>query len=418
MASVINPQWSSAFESFLKPARYKGGKGGRGSGKSHHFAQSLVVKCATESRTRAVCIREVQKSLKESAKRLIEDKINFLEASGFKIKNDEIVTPGDGIIIFEGMQDFTAESIKSLEGFDVAWVEEAHTLSQTSLEMLRPTIRADDSEIWASWNPRNPEDPIDKFLCSENPPESLVLCHVNWDQNPWFSKVLEEERQHDLHFNSHRYAHIWEGEYEPMVKGAIWTRDNLRQYRRDKSPSLSRIVVGVDPAVTDTEVSDTHGIGVAALGEDNRGYVLEDGSRKGSPRDWAERVISLYDKWEADAVVIEVNQGGDMVRHTLQAYRRDIRIIEVRATRGKHVRAEPISALYNLGQISHIGTHQELEDQLCKFTSHGYEGSDSPDRAEAMIWAFSELFPRLTRNPGQDKQSMSYQLQTEGAWMG
>ena len=106
--------------------------------------------------------------------------------------------------------------------------------------------------------------------------------------------------------------------------------------------------------------------------------------------------MALYDKWDADAIVIEVNQGGDMVRHTINTVRKGIRIIEVRATKGKHVRAEPISALYTLGRISHVGTFPELEDEICKFTAHGYEGEDSPDRAEAMIWCFTELFPRLT----------------------
>jgi phage terminase large subunit-like protein len=123
----------------------------------------------------------------------------------------------------------------------------------------------------------------------------------------------------------------------------------------------------------------------------------------------------MFDKWEADAIVIEVNQGGDMVRHTLNSVRKGLPIIEVRATRGKHVRAEPISALYTLGRISHVGTFPELEDQLCQFTAHGYEGDDSPDRAEAMIWCFTELFPELTR--AKISAPTQKVIQQEGAWM-
>jgi len=422
--TVITPQISDAYQPFLKPSRYKAVKGGRGSGKSHFFAQAAVVNCAAVLGTRVVCIREVQKTLRESAKRLIEDKIETLGAKGFKVKNDEIETPGGGVIIFNGMQDHTAQSIKSLEGFKVAWVEEAQTLSKTSLELLRPTIRIDDSEIWASWNPRSAGDPIDAFFSGEHPPENAIIRHINFDQNPWFTSVLKAERIYDFESNPHRYAHIWLGEYEPMVAGAIWDRATLHANRRREAPQLERILVGVDPAITSPETNargtpDYHGIGVAALGADDRGYVLEDASRQGGPKDWAERTIATFDKWEADAVVVEVNQGGDMVKHTLQSYRRELPIIEVRATRGKHVRAEPISALYKLNRISHVGTHRELEDQLCRFTNHGYEGpsGESPDRAEAIIWALSELFPALTQSTQKMNHEENFPV-VEGAWMG
>ena len=148
----------------------------------------------------------------------------------------------------------------------------------------------------------------------------------------------------------------------------------------------------------------------------------------GSPHAWATRAVAMYDKWDADAVVIEVNQGGDMCRHTLQTVRKNLPIIEVRATRGKHVRAEPISALYTLGQVSHVGTFEELEDQLCQFTAHGWEGDDdkSPDRAEAAIWLLTELYEELIRDQGRDKakdddeEAKYWQhnpQQGEGAWM-
>ncbi|MCK5444188.1 MAG: DNA-packaging protein, partial [Rhodospirillaceae bacterium] len=161
---------------------------------------------------------------------------------------------------------------------------------------------------------------------------------------------------------------------------------------------------------------DYHGITVCALGEDQRGYLLEDGSMQGSPHQWATRAIALYDKWDADAIVIEKNQGGDMCRFTLETIRKGVRIIEVHATRGKHVRAEPISALYSLGSISHVGTYPELEDQLCKFTASGYEGEDSPDRAESMIWGFTELFPKLTTEKSEPQPF--YGSGQVGSWMG
>jgi phage terminase large subunit len=163
--SVLQIPTARVFEPLLHPARYKGAYGGRGSGKSHFFGELLVEECQATKGSLGVCIREVQKTLAQSSKRLIETKIQALGVGqGFKILNDRIVTPGDGLIIFQGMQDHTAESIKSLEGFRIAWVEEAQTLSARSLSLLRPTIRAAGSEIWASWNPRRKSDAIDDFL--------------------------------------------------------------------------------------------------------------------------------------------------------------------------------------------------------------------------------------------------------------
>jgi terminase large subunit-like protein len=150
--AILKIPTAKVFEPLLAPARYKGVYGGRGSGKSHFFGELLVETCQAERGTLAVCIREAQRTLAQSSKRLIESKIASLGVgSGFKLFHDKIETPGDGLIIFRGLQDHTAESIKSLEGFRIAWVDEAQTLSARSLAQLRPTIRAENSELWASW---------------------------------------------------------------------------------------------------------------------------------------------------------------------------------------------------------------------------------------------------------------------------
>ncbi len=154
------PDLAPAFEPLLEPSRYKGAYGGRGSGKSHAFAELLVRRCIEAAPVRAVCIREVQRSLDQSVKRLIEDKIQALGVgAAFRVQADRILAPGGGRIIFQGMQNHTAESIKSLEGYDIAWVEEAQALSIRSLDLLRPTIRKPGSELWFSWNPTRAERP-------------------------------------------------------------------------------------------------------------------------------------------------------------------------------------------------------------------------------------------------------------------
>ena len=206
------------------PARYKSAYGGRGSGKSHFFGELLVETCQAERGTSAVCIRESQRTLAQSSKRLIESKIAALGLGRrFKMFNDKIETPGDGIIIFRGMQDHTSESIKSLEGFGIAWIDEAQNLSARSLSLLRPTIRAEGSQLWASWNPRRKSDAIDDFFRARKPPGAIVV-NANWRDNPWFPAVLEEERKLDLSLYPDRYDHIWEGDYVRAFEGAYFAQ--------------------------------------------------------------------------------------------------------------------------------------------------------------------------------------------------
>lgn len=181
------------------------------------------------------------------------------------------------------------------------------------------------------------------------------------------------------------------------LPGALWSQATLDTYRKSAA-ECDRIVVAVDPAASNNPDSDEHGIIVAGR-EGQEGRVLQDASLQGSPTDWARRVISLYRSWAADAVVVEVNQGGDMVRHTLQTIDPNVNVIEVRASRGKHVRAEPIAALYEQGRIAHVGQFPELEGQMTQMTIHGYEGAGSPDRVDALVWALSDLFPDMTERP-------------------
>lgn len=415
---TLEIQTPRAFLPFLKPSRYKGAFGGRGSGKSHFFAELLVERAFSEPGLRAVCVREVQKSLKDSVKRLIEDKIGALGLGGaFGVMDKEIRTPGDGVIIFQGLQDHTADSIKSLEGFSVAWAEEAQSLSSRSLELLRPTIRMPGSEIWASWNPRNASDPIDVLLRGPEPPVDAIVRRVNYTDNPFFPAVMEAERALDARTKPDRYGHIWLGEFEPTAIGAIWDRLMLHRNRRDVAPSLARIVVAVDPAVSSTPGADEHGIVVCAVGADGRGYVLDDASCRGAPRDWATRAVATMDRFDADAIVIERNQGGDMCRHVIESVRPHCRVIEVTATRGKHVRAEPISALYSMDRVSHVGTFPKLEDQLCQMTAAGYEGEGSPDRCDALVWAMTELFPAVTAQAPRAVEP-DYRHHGDGGWLG
>ena len=177
----------------------------------------------------SVCIREVQKDLKDSSKRLIEKLLSehgLGEADGFKIFRERIETPGDGVMMFTGMQDHTAESIKSLEGFKRAWWEEAQAASKRSISLLTPTIRAAGSQLWWSWNARLKNDPVDAMFRGAEKPTGAIVVNANWRDNPWFfdSPELEQERQDCLRLQPDQYDHIWEGGYLSIAEGAYYAK--------------------------------------------------------------------------------------------------------------------------------------------------------------------------------------------------
>lgn len=230
--TTLRIETAKVFKPLLEHASWKGAFGGRGSGKSHFFAELSVDKALSfpgdfGEGLRIVCVREVQKDLSQSSKLLIEDKIRTMglgEADGFKIWKDRVEFPGDGIAIFKGMNDYTAESAKSLEKFKVAWIDEAQTLSARSLALLGPTIhRWDHSEIWASWNPTRKTDAIDDFFRGHTAkPGEVTSVKANWRDNPFWNASAEKMRQLELERYPQRYPHTYEGEYAGAFEGAYF----------------------------------------------------------------------------------------------------------------------------------------------------------------------------------------------------
>lgn len=266
--SVLKIPTAEVFVPLLKPARYKGAWGGRGSGKSHFFAEHLIEDSLAEpgdsggEGLRSVCIREVQKDLAQSSKALIESKLSKFglgEADGFKVYRELIQTPGDGLIIFKGMQDYTAESIKSLEAFKRAWWEEAQSATAHSLSLLRPTIRATGSQLWFSWNARRKTDPVDVMLRGEQTPTDVAVVKANWRDNPWFTKELELERLDCLRMQPDQYDHVWEGGYIASQVGAYFAK-NLAEARGQGR--IGR--VAADPLMTIRLFCDIGGTGAKA----------------------------------------------------------------------------------------------------------------------------------------------------------
>lgn len=223
---------AAVFEPLLQPARYKGAHGGRGSGKSHFFAE-LLIEESVRRPVDAVCVRETLKSLEFSVKKLLEHKIEKLGVQDyFTVQDRQILSRNGGRIIFEGMANHTSDSIKSLEGFDVAWFEEAQAASQKSLDLLRPTIRKPGSELWFSWNPNSADDPVDKLLRGETPPPDSVVVEANYHDNPWLPEELKTELEYDRKRDPDKFLHVWLGQYRAHSEARVFKNWSVEEFER------------------------------------------------------------------------------------------------------------------------------------------------------------------------------------------
>lgn len=212
-----------------------------------------------------------------------------------------------------------------------------------------------------------------------------------------------------------------DGEYGDAAPGALWTEEMIDRWRETSLPDMVRVVVAVDPSGADDEDNadnDEIGIVVAGLGTDGNAYVLEDCTVKAGPKTWGNVATTAFDRHAADRIVGETNYGGEMVRFVVQAAKPGVPFRKLTASRGKVVRAEPISALTEQGKVRFAGTFPRLEEELCAFTTHGYTGSNSPNRADAFVWAMSELFPGIAREESKPSPKRPLVAVGENAWMG
>lgn len=214
-----------------RPVRHRAAKGGRGSAKSHTFAQALVLKAA-ERPLRVGCFREVQKSIRDSVKRLLDDKIAAIPGlQGFYSSTDSEIRGANGsLFVFGGLRT-NPDAVKSLEGLDIAWVEEASRVSRRSIELLVPTVRKPGSELWWTWNPEMDTDPVDEMFCGEGgaPPGSIVR-HVNYTENPFFPDVLLQELEYDRQRDPEKYAHIWLGDYRRNAEARVFKNWTVEEF--------------------------------------------------------------------------------------------------------------------------------------------------------------------------------------------
>ena len=257
------------FEPALRPSRYKGIFGGRGSAKSWFVAGECVewLLCGLH----VLCVREIQNSIADSVKKLIEARIaEFSLHDYFDITDKEIRCPmSGGLAVFKGMQNHTAASVKSLEGFDRAWWEEASTASQHSLDLLIPTIRKGGSEVWFTWNPDSADDPVDVFMRRDTP-DTAILIESNYNDNPWFPDELRGDMERDLKRDPDKHAHVWGGQYKSLSEArvfrnfrvgelnppdnAVWFYGCDWGFSVDPNAALRFCIIGEDVLYIDDEV--------------------------------------------------------------------------------------------------------------------------------------------------------------------
>lgn len=370
--------------------------GGRGSGKTRAGSEWVMETIALDGARRVALIGQTLHDVEEvmvggpsGLRRAAFDKS---EAPRFYKASRKIVWP-NGAEAFV----FSAEDPDSLRGhaFDLAWCDEfaKWRYAQDTFDNLQFALREGD----------RPRQLI--TTTPRNRPELRALLSVPGVAITRARSVDNKENLSPAFFDAvvARYAGTrlgrqeLDGELLEDVAGALWTRDRIERNRLRAAPEMARIVVAVDPPVTAGPRADACGIVAAGLGVDGVGYILDDRSAHGlSPEGWAARALALFQSLKADCLVVETNQGGDLVRSVMAQVDASVPIRAVHATRGKRTRAEPVAMLYEQGRVKHVGAFAELEDEMTSFGGVGVKGR-SPDRLDALVWAVTELMLRRER---------------------
>ncbi len=381
--------------------RYALLSGGSRSGKTFIACYAVVVRALKAASTRHAILRYHFRDVKNAVGRDTMPKVLKLIGTPYTLdKTDWFFTLPNGSEIWLGGldDDDRVEKILGMEYATIYYNESsqisyhAFTTAQTRLAQKADLV----NRAYVDCNPPTKSHWLYKLFLEHIDPETRVPVPAPekygvLNMNPIDNREnLPEGYIEDTlaALPERKRRRFLEGEWLDDPEGALWKRSMIDDHRHTGTlPNLVRIVVGVDPAVTGSETSDETGIVV--VGKDERGhlYVLGDYSVRGSPLDWAKRVAWAVDKHKADRVIGETNNGGDLVEVTLRTIRRDLPFKKVTASRGKYIRAEPVAALYEKGEVHHIGAFPDLEDQMCEWVP----GDDSPDRMDALVWAITEL---------------------------
>ena len=361
---------------------------GRGFGKTETGAQWVRERVKAGARQIAI-VAETQKDLEDVMVPRIVAVHPPGEAPKVRYEPVRVVWPNGAIAL--GYNGTEPNQLRGPE-FDTAWLDELakYRYARETWDMLQFTMRrGDDPRVFVSTTPR-PIAILKEILAD---PSTVVTRGSTFDNKANLAKAFI-----DTIVKKYEGTRLGRQELEAEiledVPGALWTRAMIDETRRRSAPPLPSVAVAVDPPVTSGENADECGIIVAGVDADGEGYILADHSSQGDkPREWARRAVAAYEMFSADYIVAEVNNGGEMIAEIIRQIDPAIPVKEVRATRGKFTRAEPISALYEQRRVHHVGSFPKLEDQMCSMTPDfdpakaGY----SPDRLDALVWALTKL---------------------------
>lgn len=336
------------FAPLIPPATFKGAYGGRGGAKSYFFAD-LHLHYALERHDgyRALCLRQVQKSIRESLKFLLEQRMQFWGVGEkFRVLESRIETPGGGELVFHGLEGHTAESIKSFEGFDVADIEEGQMIRARPFDLLAPTIiRKEGAEIWARWNPRHETDPVDKFFRGPGRPTSAVAVEANWNDNPYLNDATLKQIAADYETDPEKAAHIWGGGYEVITEGAYYARDLAQAARSGR--------IGDFPHDPERKVSTAWDIGV----DDYTAiwFFQSDGK--------CVRAIDYYEtSGDGAALIVEQAIKSKPYEYEAHYFPHDVKVREW--GRGAKSRLETLIELGIPARQIHVGVAQSPEERI------------------------------------------------------
>nr|QRW43091.1 MAG: terminase large subunit [Caudoviricetes sp.] len=377
--------------------RYAFVTGGRGSGKSFHVALALL-NLTYEPGHVILFTRYTLSSADVSIIPEFREKIGLLSVEDdFYITRSEIVNLRTGSrILFRGIKTSSGNqtaALKSIQGVTTWVLDEAEELvDEETFDRIDLSIRHKTlpNRVIVVLNPTNEEHFLYRMFVKEPRPDTLYV-HTTWEDNRHNLSATWMQKAEEIRLaNPARYAHIFEGRWSKDNPGLLWTSGQIERCRVPSAPTdLRRVLVGVDPAMTATMDSNETGIVVCGVDKNKKAYVLEDLSGRYTPNQWATVAVQAAKRWNG-SVVAETNQGGDLVKSTVQTVDRTVRVIDVRASRGKYARAEPVYALYESNAVFHVGEHPTLERQMLNF--HPDQNAiDSPDRVDALVWALTSL---------------------------
>lgn len=377
--------------------------GGRGGGKSEGIARLLLLLCYSTNGYKVFVARETQDEYDETLLLVFKDIIHYDKDFAFlkdyvKIFRDRIELNNGSAVFFKGLSEKTHDKVKGIKA-NLFWFDEAHNLQELTYELLVPSIRENNSKVVISFNPLNDYDFVAReFL--KNPADNVEIIKINADDNPYLPKELADLRESDRKRLSYEnYLWKWEGGFRPLTDNALFDGEALKQFSLKRTEfvreDFARIVIGIDPAMTSKDFNNESGLVVAGLDTQGVAVLIEDSSGHLKPNELAEKVSRLYHSYNADAVVVEINQGGDYVKSTILSTDPSLKVIEARAKQDKVKRMLPIANEVYMQKIRGLSdkASERVLEQFRKFSSNGYLGAkgESPDRAEAFAWACFEL---------------------------